>query len=77
MRETLGRFQGGLQIRRRMNMNLRYADDVILLATSGGRTTGVGGSPTPSQPQIQPTHQRRQDQGNGDRLHSVPLTHSE
>ena len=31
--------------------------------TFGGRTTGVGGSPRPSQPQIQPTHQRRQDQG--------------
>jgi len=31
-----------------------------------GRTTGVGGSPRPSQPQIQPTHQRRQDQDNGE-----------
>jgi len=30
----------------------------------GGRTTGVGGSPRPSQPRIQPTCQRRQDQGN-------------
>jgi len=43
----------------------------------GGRTTGVGGSPRPSQPQIQPTYQRRQDQGNGERWHSVLHTHSE
>jgi len=34
MRETLDGFQGGLQIGGRMIMNLRYADDVILLATS-------------------------------------------
>ena len=46
----------------------------------GGRTKGVGGSPRLSQPQIQPTHQRRQrrqDQGNGEQRHSVPHTHSE
>ena len=42
-----------------------------------GRTTGVGGSPRPSQPQIQPTRQCRQDQGNGEWRHSVPHTHSE
>jgi len=34
MRETLDRFQGGLQTGGRMIMNLRYADDIILLATS-------------------------------------------
>jgi len=34
MRETLDGFQGGLQIGGRMITNLRYADDVILLATS-------------------------------------------
>jgi len=39
------------------------------------RTTGAGGSPSPSQPKIQPTHPRRQDQGNGERRHSVPHTH--
>jgi len=33
MRETLDAFQGGLQIRKRMITNLRYADDIILLAT--------------------------------------------
>jgi len=35
MRETLDGFQGGLQVAGRMIMNLRYADDIILLATSG------------------------------------------
>jgi len=34
MRETLGGFQGGLQIGGRMITNLRYADDIILLAIS-------------------------------------------
>jgi len=33
MRETLDGFQGGLQIDERMITNLRYADDIILLAT--------------------------------------------
>jgi len=32
--ETLDGFQGGLQIGERMITNLRYADDIILLATS-------------------------------------------
>jgi len=34
MRETLDGFKGGLQIGGRMITNLRYADDIILLATS-------------------------------------------
>jgi len=34
MRETLGGFQGGLQIGGQMITNLRHADDIILLATS-------------------------------------------
>ena len=34
MRETLDGFQGGLQIGGRMITDLRYADDIILLATS-------------------------------------------
>jgi len=34
MRETLDGFQGGLQIGGRILTNLRYADDIILLATS-------------------------------------------
>ena len=60
MRQTLDGFQGGLQIGGRMITNLRYADDIILLASGHfrGRITGVGGSPIPFQLQIQPTHQR-------------------
>jgi len=34
MRETVDRFQGGPQIGGQMITNLRYADDIILLATS-------------------------------------------
>jgi len=34
MRETLDGFQGGLQIGGQMVTNLRYSDDIILLATS-------------------------------------------
>jgi len=34
MMETLDGFQGGLQIGGRMMTNLRYADEIILLATS-------------------------------------------
>jgi len=34
MRETLDEFQGGLQIGGQMITNLRYADDIILFATS-------------------------------------------
>jgi len=33
MRETLDGFHGGLQIGGRIITNLRYADDIILLAT--------------------------------------------
>ena len=36
MIETLDGFQGGLQIGARIVTNLRYADDIILLATSEG-----------------------------------------
>ena len=41
------------------------------------RTTGVGGSPRSTQPQMRPTHQRRQDQDNGERRHSMPHSHPE
>ena len=52
------RVLGGLQIGGRMITNLRCADDIILLATSEEfwiqelHTTGIRGSPRPSQPQI-------------------------
>jgi len=52
-----------------MIANLRY-----VVGNFGGRTTGVGGSSKPSQPQIQPTYQYRQDQDNGERQHSVSDT---
>jgi len=77
MKETLDRFQGGLQTGGRMTTNLRYADDIILLATSKAELRELVDRYRPSQPQIQPTHQRQQDQGNGERRHGVPHTHSE
>jgi len=40
MRETLDGFQGGLQFGGRVITNLRYADDVILLATSEAKLQG-------------------------------------
>jgi len=41
MRETLDGFQGGIQIGGRMITNLRYADDIILLATSEAELQGL------------------------------------
>ena len=42
--------QGRLQIGRRMITNLRYADDIIVLATSEAELhAGVGGSPRPTE----------------------------
>jgi len=57
MRETLDGFQGGLQIGGRMVTNLRYADDIILLATSQAELQESVDrlAPRPTQPQIQPT----------------------
>ena len=51
MRETLAGFQGGLQIGERMITNLRYADDIILLATSEAELQELVDR-LPSQPQI-------------------------
>jgi len=73
MRENLDGLQGELQYEERMIMNLHYSDDIILLATSRAE---LQESPRQSQPQIQPTHQRRQHQSNGNRRHSVLHTHS-
>jgi len=45
MRETLDGFHGGLEIGGRIVTNLRYADDIILLATSEAELyTGAGRS---------------------------------
>ena len=51
IRETLDGFQGGLQIGGRMITNLRYADDIILLATSEAELQELV-SPRPCQPQL-------------------------
>jgi len=75
MRETLDGFQGGLRTEKRMITNLRYADDIILFAISEAELSWW--IAYPSQQQIQPTRQRRQDQGNGERRLSVPHAHSE
>ena len=42
MRETLDGFQGEIQIGGRMITNLRYADDIILLATSEAELQELG-----------------------------------
>jgi len=77
IRETLDGFHDGLQIGGRMITNLRYADDIILLATSEAELQELVDRLDGSQPQIQPTHQRLQDQGNGERRHSMPHPHLE
>ena len=51
MRETLDGFQCGLQIGGRMITNLRYADDIILLATSEAELQELVDR-RPCQPQI-------------------------
>ena len=75
MRETLDGFQLGGQ----MITNLRCADNIILLATSEvdlQELVVVGGWPRLCQPQIHPTHQCRQDQGNGERRHHCRDKHN-
>ena len=69
-RETLDGFQDGLQIGDRMIMNLRYADDIILLATSEAELQQLVD-------RLDRVSRKYQDQGNGERRHSVPHTHSE
>jgi len=90
VRETLDGFQGGLQIGRRIVKNLRHANDIILLANSeaelqelvdrldqlaawhSGRMEIITESAV-----NKPTHQHWQDQGNGERWHSVTHTYLE
>ena len=67
MRDTLDgikHFPGGLQIGGRMITNLRYADDIILLATSETEESAASTA-----------YSYRQDQDNGERLNSVSHTH--
>jgi len=75
MRETLDGFQGRLQIGGRMITNLRYADNIILLATSEAEVQELVDRLDRVTRKYSLTHQR-QDQ-NGERRHSVPRTHSE
>ena len=79
MRETLNGFQGGLQVGGRMITNLRYADDIILLAASGAELQELVDrlDRVSRRYSLLYTHQYRQDQGNGERRHSVSRTHSE
>ena len=60
----------------RMITNLRYADDIILLATSEAELQELVDR-LDRVSRKYPTHQRRQDQGNDERRHSVLHTHSE
>ena len=57
----------------------RYADDIIPLATTEAELQALVDrlDRVSRKYSVQPTHQRRQDQGNGERRHSVPHTHSE
>jgi len=73
MRETLDEFQGRLQLEGGMIMNLRYADDIILLATSQAEPQELVDR-LDRVSRKQPTYQRRQDQGDGKRGHSVRIS---
>jgi len=76
MRETIDGFQGGLQSEGRMITNIRDADDIILLATSEAELQELVDRLDRVSRKYS-LHQRRQDQGNGERRHNVPHTHSE
>jgi len=58
-------------------VNLRYADDIILLTTSEAELQEFVCGLQTDISRRQPTHQRRQDQCNGERRHSMPHIHSE
>ena len=63
MRETLGGFQGGLQIGGRIVTNLRHAGDIILLATLEAELQEL--VDRLDRVSREYSRQRRQDQGNG------------
>ena len=75
MRETFDGFQGGLQIGGQMITNLRFADDIILLATSEAELQEL--VDRLDRVSRKYSLQCRQDQGNGERWHSMSHTHSE
>jgi len=72
-------FQGGLQIGGRIITNLRYADDIIPLATSEAKLQELVDrlDRVSRKYSLLNTHQHRQYQGNGEPWHSVLNAHSE
>jgi len=73
IRKTLDGFQSGVEIGRRIIKNLRYADDIILLATSEAELQELVDrlDRISRKYSLLNTHQRRQNQGNGEQQHSV------
>ena len=64
-------FKADYKLEGGMIMNLRYADDIILLATSQAEPQELVDR-LDRVSRKQPTYQRRQDQGDGKRRQSVP-----
>jgi len=77
MRKTLDGFQGGLQIGRQIVVNLRWAGDIILLDTSEAELQELVDWLDWVNSKYNLVHQHLQYQGNGERQHSVPNTHSQ
>ena len=73
MRETLNGFQSGLQIGKRIITNLRYADGIILLATSEAELHEL----VDRLDRVSRKYSLLINKGNGERRHSMPHTHSE
>jgi len=61
----------------RVDYKLEGADDIILLVTSEAELQELVDRLDRVSRELQPTGQRRQDQGNSERRHSVLHTHSE
>ena len=74
---TTDGFQGGLQIGVRMVTNLRYADDIILLATSEAELQELVDRLDRVSRGYSLLINVDKTKYNGERWHSVPHTHSE
>ena len=74
---TTDGFQGGLQIGVRMVSNLRYADDIILLATSEAELQELVDCLDRVSRGYSLLINVDKTKYNGERRHSVPHTHSE
>jgi len=75
--ETLDGFQGGLQIGGRMITNLRYADDIILLATAEAELQELMDRLDRVIREYSLLINVAKTKYNAERRHSVPHTHSE